>query len=105
MDGRDIGTVVFPDAQLKIYMQADARVRARRRYLELLQMNPENKKHYTEELLMKEIVARDESDRTRRVGPLRCAPDAHTIDSSHMTQQQVVDAIIALVEELIKREY
>ena len=81
MDGRDIGTVVFPDAELKVFVTASAEVRAQRRYDELLQKGmPAD---YDD--ILKNVQERDYIDSHREVGPLRQAPDALLLDNSHMT--------------------
>ncbi len=81
MDGRDIGTVVFPDAELKIYMTADPRVRAQRRYDELTAKGD----HVTLEEIERNVRERDHADMTRAISPLRRAEDAVELDNSHMT--------------------
>ena len=81
MDGRDIGTVVFPDAELKIFMTADPEVRAMRRYKELLE---QGQKVSLEEVI-KNIRDRDRADTTRTISPLKKAPDALTLDNSRMS--------------------
>ena len=84
MDGRDIGTTVFPNAELKIFVNASAETRAQRRYRELLDKgeNPS----YDE--VLKNVVGRDEIDMTRSESPLRCAVDAVELDNSTMTLAQ-----------------
>ena len=88
-DGRDMGTVVFPDAPLKVFLTASAEERARRRYLQLkgqgLDVNLES--------LLLEIQARDERDMNRAVAPLRPAADAILMDSTEMSIDQVLEAI------------
>ncbi|MDY3979446.1 MAG: (d)CMP kinase [Tidjanibacter sp.] len=84
MDGRDIGTVVFPDAELKIFMTADNSVRAERRYKELIAKGEE----VTMEQIASSIIARDRADTTRAVSPLRKADDAIVLDNSQMTLDQ-----------------
>jgi cytidylate kinase len=81
MDGRDIGTVVFPDAELKIFMTADPEVRARRRYNELTAKG----EHVSLEEITENIRQRDRADMERPVSPLRMAPDALLLDNSHMS--------------------
>ncbi len=81
MDGRDIGTTVFPDAELKIFVTADAGVRAERRYKELQEKNIPAQ--YEE--ILKNVEERDYIDTHREVSPLRKAEDAVTLDNSHMT--------------------
>ena len=84
MDGRDIGTVVFPDAELKIYMTADAMVRAERRYKEL---TAKGDKVSVEEIY-ENVVSRDKADMTRAISPLRKADDAIVLDNSHMSVEE-----------------
>lgn len=81
MDGRDIGTVVFPDAELKIYMTADPRVRAERRYAELTAKG--DKVSFDE--VLENVISRDKADMARAISPLRQAPDAIVLDNSHMS--------------------
>lgn len=84
MDGRDIGTVVFPDAELKIYMTADAKVRAERRYAELKAKGDT----VTFEEVLENVISRDKADMTRAISPLRKADDAIVLDNSHMTVEE-----------------
>ncbi|MBR5735476.1 MAG: (d)CMP kinase [Bacteroidales bacterium] len=84
MDGRDIGTNVFPDAQLKIFMTADAKVRAQRRYDEMI----EGGKQVTFEEVMQNILDRDEKDTHREISPLRQAEDAIVLDNTDMTLEE-----------------
>lgn len=92
MDGRDIGTVVLPDADLKIYLTAGSRERAARRYKELIEKGiPCNM-----EEIEKDIIDRDYQDMNREVSPLKKAEDAILIDSSHMTIDEVTDNILEL---------
>ena len=94
MDGRDIGTVVLPDAQVKIYLTASAAVRAERRYKELVEKGESCNLKKIEE----DIIARDEQDMNREIAPLKQAEDAVLVDSSYMTIEEVVDKIIEIVE-------
>lgn len=100
MDGRDIGTVVLPDAQVKIYLTASVEVRAKRRYLE--------QKARGEKVDLKEIEAeiaeRDHRDMTREVAPLKLADDAVLVDSSDMTIDEVAQRILAIVKEKMALE-
>ena len=100
MDGRDIGTVVLPDAQVKIYLTASVEVRAKRRYLE--------QKAKGEKVDLKEIEAeiaeRDHRDMTREVAPLKLADDAVLVDSSDMTIDEVAQRILATVKEKMALE-
>ena len=81
MDGRDIGTVVFPDAELKIYMTADPKVRAQRRYDELTAKGD----RVSLEEIERNVRERDKADMSRAISPLRQAEDAIVLDNSHMT--------------------
>lgn len=94
MDGRDIGTTVLPDAEVKIFMTATAEERARRRFREL----PESDEAITLEQLEREIEQRDELDRNREVSPLVCADDATVLDTTSMTIDEVADAIVLRAE-------
>ena len=93
MDGRDIGTEVLPDAEVKIYLTASCEVRARRRLAQLLQKG----EHAELDDVMREVRERDERDMTRDVSPLRQADDAVLVDSSDMTREEVVKAIMDCV--------
>ena len=96
MDGRDIGTVVLPNANLKIYLIADAEVRAKRRMLER-ELKGQNTQSLEE--TVKEICERDRKDSTREISPLRKADDAIELDSSHLSIEEVVEKITQLVRE------
>jgi cytidylate kinase len=94
MDGRDIGTVVFPDADLKIFMTASVDIRARRRYDEL-----KNKKIEVEfEEIKRNIIARDIADENRDISPLKRADDAIVLDNSRMTVEQQMDWFRKIIE-------
>lgn len=90
MDGRDIGTVVFPNAELKFFMTADMMVRATRRQKELL----ENDKLVDLDDVIENITQRDKIDTTRKESPLRQASDAITIDTTHITIDEQVDEVV-----------
>lgn len=94
MDGRDIGTVVLPDAECKIYLTASSRVRAERRYKELL----EKGEPCNIDEIEKDIIARDEQDMNREIAPLTQAEDAVYVDSSDMTIDEVVAEIIRIAK-------
>ena len=89
MDGRDIGTNILPDADVKIYLTASVETRARRRYDELREKGED----CSLEEISRDIKERDERDMTREIAPLKKADDALLVDSSDMTIQQVVDEI------------
>ena len=95
MDGRDIGTVVLPDANLKIYLTASAKTRAQRRAKELIEIGEEVDINVIE----KEIIERDERDMTREISPLKKADDAIEIDSSDMSIEEVTQAIATLADK------
>ncbi|MGI6509395.1 MAG: (d)CMP kinase [Erysipelotrichaceae bacterium] len=97
MDGRDIGTVVLPHAEVKIYLTASASARAMRRYLENQKRGIESNLN----TLRNEIVDRDYQDMHRKYSPLRQADDAILIDSSEMTVTEVVDEVMRIISEKI----
>lgn len=88
-DGRDMGSVVFPNAMLKVFLTASAEVRAKRRFLQLEQMD----KTADFEVILKDIEARDFADQNRAVAPLKHYPDAYLLDGSDMTIEETVDTI------------
>lgn len=94
-DGRDLGTVVFPDATLKIFLDASAEERARRRYLQ----QKSNGNPQPLEQILEEIRIRDDRDRNRPVAPLKPADDAITVDTTSMTVPEVVSRILELAAE------
>ena len=98
MDGRDIGTVVLPRANVKIFLTASAEVRAQRRYLELQAKG--SKDSY--EKVLAEIQKRDHQDSTREIAPLKQAKDAVLVDTSHMDVAAAVAAIRTVIEQKVK---
>lgn len=92
MDGRDIGTCVLPDADLKIYLTASSSVRAKRRYDELKARGEE----CDIDVIKRDIEERDYRDMHRDISPLKQAEDAHLVDSSDMTVEEVIDCILNL---------
>ena len=96
-DGRDMGTVVFPDARLKIFLEASAEVRAKRRYLELQNRGQE----VNMPDLIADIESRDFKDRTRTISPLIPAEDSIVIDSSEMSLEEV----LSFTKKLTKKEF
>lgn len=98
MDGRDIGTCVLPDAEVKIYLTASSAERARRRYAEQVERGIE----CDIEQIEKDIIARDEQDMNREIAPLKQAEDAVYLDSSDMNIEQVVKAIIDIYKSKVK---
>jgi CMP/dCMP kinase len=95
MDGRDIGTVVFPGADIKIFMTASPEIRARRRYLELVEKNMEADLNS----VMKNITDRDRIDESRQISPLRKAEDSVVLDNSYMTPEQQMDWFLNLLNK------
>ncbi|MDE6749239.1 MAG: (d)CMP kinase [Lachnospiraceae bacterium] len=93
MDGRDIGTCVLPDAEVKVFLTAGSRVRAERRYKELMAKGED----CDIDIIEKEIIERDNQDMTREISPLKAAEDATFVDSSYMTIEEVAETIIGMV--------
>ena len=94
MDGRDIGTCVLPDADVKVFLTASVETRAKRRYDELVEKGVA----CDLEEIARDIAERDERDSTREIAPLKQAEDAVLVDSSHMTIEEVVAAIVKLCD-------
>jgi len=92
-DGRDMGTVIFPDAKLKVFLTASAEIRAQRRYKQL----KDKGESVNLTRLFKEIKARDLRDQSRAVAPLRPAEDAVIIDSTELSIEEVLNRIISLI--------
>jgi cytidylate kinase len=97
MDGRDIGTRVFPEAELKIFMTADLQLRAFRRQQELM----EKKQLVNLEDIIKNLLHRDSIDTTRKESPLIQAPDAHLIDTSFITVEEQVEQVVNLAQSIM----
>lgn len=97
MDGRDIGTVVFPDAELKIFMTASPEIRAERRFKELQEKNSA----VVYEDVLRNVVERDQIDTSRKDSPLVKAEDAVEIDNSSLSREEQFDLILQLVKERI----
>jgi len=97
MDGRDIGTVVFPDADLKIFLTADIEVRVERRWLELQQKGIQ----ISRDEVRKNLLRRDEIDSTREDSPLRQAEDATVIDTSYLTPGEQLQIALDLTRSAI----
>ena len=95
MEGRDIGTVVFPDSPFKFYLDADPTERARRRHRELSQRESDS----DVDKVLKSLSRRDMKDATRKTAPLQIALGAHVIDSTTMNIEQVVRMIVAKVRD------
>jgi cytidylate kinase len=100
MDGRDIGTAVFPNAQVKIFMTADPAIRAERRYKELLPKNP----NITLQEVFENIAHRDYQDTTRKESPLVRASDAIILDNTNLTPEQQLEFALSKVEPFLKNQ-
>ena len=98
MDGRDIGTVILPNADVKIFLTASAECRARRRYDELIAKG----QTVNYEDVLREMNERDTADSTREIAPAQAAADATVFDNTGMTLEQSVDAIIQIIQEKTK---
>ncbi|MEY3323905.1 MAG: hypothetical protein RLZ11_219 [Bacteroidota bacterium] len=99
MDGRDIGTVVFPEAELKIFMTASNEIRVKRRYLELAQKDPA----ITMEEVRTNLEQRDHMDSNRTESPLRQAKDARVLDNTELTEQQQFELALGWAKETIAK--
>lgn len=97
MDGRDIGTTVFPDAELKIFMTADPEVRVMRRFKEMYEVNP----HITIDEVRHNLELRDYIDSTREESPLHRAKDALLLDNSNLTREEQIEKVLEWVSERI----
>ncbi|PKY88227.1 (d)CMP kinase [Falseniella ignava] len=95
MDGRDIGTVVLPEAEVKIFLTASAEVRAQRRYEENKQRNQLTQSY---EDILQAIIERDRYDSNRKIAPLRKAEDAIEVDTSNLTVEEVVNKVISMIQ-------
>jgi cytidylate kinase len=102
MEGRDIGTVVFPNADVKIFLDANAEVRGMRRYD---QLPAEAAAEVQPDEVVRELRARDERDRNRADSPLKAADDAVLVDSTHMTLEQVVARVEEIVAQTIAEKH
>ncbi len=100
MDGRDIGTVIIPDAEVKIFLVASAEARAERRYKELV----EKGESCTYEGVLADIKERDNNDSTRAVAPAVPAEDAIFLDNSNLNQEQTIDKVIEIIENTVKKK-
>ncbi len=100
MDGRDIGTVVMPDADLKVFLTASVETRAERRFLE----NQKKKIHTPLQEIEEDLRARDFKDTNRKIAPLKQAADAVFLDTSYLTIEEVANKIESLYKEKIKNE-
>ena len=100
MDGRDIGTVVLPKAEVKIYLTASAEVRAKRR---LLEMQQKGDKKSTLDMVLRDIKERDERDMNREIAPLKRAADAYLLDTSDLTIEESIAALKEIIEKRLQK--
>lgn len=100
MDGRDIGTVILPDARVKIFLTASAEARAKRRLLEL----QEKGEDVTYEAVLSDMIQRDKQDSERAAAPLRQAEDAVLVDTSELTLEQSIDAVLQQIRAAVEEE-
>jgi len=98
MDGRDIGTVVFPDSDLKIYLDASVDVRAMRRVHEYEEMG----KNVDEKLIKNQIIHRDKQDRSRPFGKLVRADDAVYVDTTELSKEEVIDKLTEMIQPILR---
>lgn len=99
MEGRDIGTYVFPNADVKIYLDADVEERARRRFIQ----NKEKNIEMSYEEILESIKMRDENDKAKEIGALKVADDAIVIDTTHLTIDEVVQKIVNIINLKINK--
>lgn len=99
LDGRDIGTVICPDATVKLFVTASPQTRAHRRFLELVESEPGVKQAE----ILADIMARDERDARRAQSPLRMAKDAHLLDTTDLDIEAAFKAAVVLVEQALKK--
>ena len=98
MDGRDIGTVVLPNADIKVFLTASAEARAKRRLLEL----EEKGQHFSFEEILRDMRERDERDSQREAAPLKCAEDAVLLDTTALTLEESIAALCKLIDGVVK---
>jgi cytidylate kinase len=99
LEGRDIGTVIFPKAVLKFFLTADPRVRAQRRLDQLIEKDITNKDKFSVESILEDIETRDKTDQARAVAPLLKAEDAIAIDTSNQTVEEIINFIMSKFKE------
>jgi cytidylate kinase len=102
MEGRDIGTAVFPDAEVKIFLDASPEVRGNRRFRQSATPETQSQETEREKAILKELKERDERDRNRTESPLRPAPDAVILDSTSLTLEQVLYRAGEIVEGVLR---
>ena len=102
LDGRDIGTVIAPDADVKLFITASVQARARRRWLEMVDKKLDHEEEIPLSEIEKDVVARDARDINRKDAPLKAAPDAMVIDTTAFDREQAFEMVLEAVEEALK---
>jgi len=100
LEGRDMGSVVFPKARARIFLEALPEIRAERRYLELINKDPSLYKILDKALVLSDILRRDKYDSSRKISPLCCPEGAHVIDTSTMELNEVIETVLEYVKSL-----
>ena len=103
LDGRDIGTVIAPDADVKLFITASVQARARRRWLEMIDKRIGDEEEIPLTEIEKDVVARDARDIQRKDAPLKAAPDALVIDTTEFDREQAFETVLEAVEHALKR--
>ena len=101
LDGRDIGTVIAPDADVKLFITASVQERAKRRWLEMIAKNIADEDEIPLSEIERDVVNRDARDISRKDAPLKAAPDAMIIDTTSLDQQQAFEAVLEAVQDTI----
>ncbi|KEO91694.1 cytidylate kinase [Erythrobacter longus] len=102
LDGRDIGTVIAPDADVKLFITASVQSRARRRWMEMVDKKLDHEEEIPLSEIEKDVVARDARDINRKDAPLKAAPDAFVIDTTSLDREQAFEMVLETVEEALK---
>jgi cytidylate kinase len=102
-EGRDLGSVVFPHAELKIFLTASPEVRAERRFRELVFKHPSEAENMTKQQVFEDLLRRDSYDSSRQHSPLRPADDAVIVDTSDLAIEEVVEKIFIMFQEILKK--
>jgi CMP/dCMP kinase len=102
LDGRDIGTVIAPDADVKLFITASVQSRARRRWLEMVDKKLDHEEEIPLSEIEKDVVARDARDINRKDAPLKAAPDAMVIDTTAFDREQAFETVLEAVKEALK---
>lgn len=104
LDGRDIGTIIAPDADVKLFITASVQERARRRWLEMIDKHIDHEEEIPLSEIVKDVVARDARDINRKDAPLKAAPDALVIDTTSFDREQAFEMVLEAVEEALREK-